>query len=86
MSSKPKKMTGRYNRLTVIKLAGRTKWGTVLWTFRCDCGNEVTKEGVAVRRGYTKSCGCLQREMWEKGGPVIMRQEALKRAADEVDA
>lgn len=31
----------------------------LIWHFECDCGNEIDVLGVAVRRGNTKSCGCL---------------------------
>jgi hypothetical protein len=29
-----------------------------IWLFKCDCGNEVEKTLLDVRRGSTKSCGC----------------------------
>ena len=29
---------------------------------RCDCGNVVNVFWGNVRRGFTKSCGCLRRE------------------------
>lgn len=30
--------------------------------FRCDCGNERTAELRNVRRGLTRSCGCLNKD------------------------
>ena len=30
---------------------------------RCDCGNEKVVYAAHLKRGYTKSCGCIQREM-----------------------
>lgn len=33
-----------------------------IWRFRCDCGNEVDKTLMDVRRGDTKSCGCVKRK------------------------
>lgn len=29
------------------------------WLFQCDCGNTVITKQAAVKRGMTKSCGCL---------------------------
>jgi hypothetical protein len=51
-------MTGqRAGRLTVIERKGR-KSGEPAWLCKCDCGNESTVRGRALRRGETKSCGC----------------------------
>ncbi len=56
-------LTGqRFGRLVVICENGRAKSRHVLWSCRCDCGNEVTVDGVHLRRGDTTSCSCLQRE------------------------
>ena len=57
------------NRLVVIREAGRDKGGSVLWLCRClgkhgdDCGKEVIVSANDLRRGRTKSCGCLKREL-----------------------
>ena len=68
----PKKidLTGRtINRLVVIREYGRAKNGAVLWLCRClgkngdDCGKEVIVLANDLRRGHTKSCGCLSREL-----------------------
>lgn len=34
----------------------------VMWLCDCDCGNEKIIRGKSLIAGYTKSCGCLQRE------------------------
>ena len=36
-----------------------------IWRFRCDCGYVIEVLASSVRRGNTKSCGCIRRE----GGP-----------------
>jgi hypothetical protein len=52
----------RFGRLTIVGRAGSDKGGHALWTVLCDCGNGRTVQGNNLRRGLTKSCGCLQRE------------------------
>lgn len=51
----------RYGKLTVLERAG-TKYGSVCWLCRCDCGKETIVRGSALRTGNTRSCGCLHRE------------------------
>ena len=61
----PKKidLTGQpFGRLVVIREAGRTKDGKVLWLCRCECGNVVTVRGDSLRDENTTSCGCYNRE------------------------
>lgn len=52
----------RFGRLTVIGFAGMAKNGNALWKCQCDCGKEVVADGYLLRKGNTKSCGCLRRE------------------------
>jgi hypothetical protein len=51
-----------FGRLTVIEQTGRTKWKELLWRCRCECGQVVTVQGKCLRRGSTRSCGCLVNE------------------------
>lgn len=56
-----------YGRLTVIECAGRDSKSRLLWRCYCDpklggCGNETIVRGVYLRRGETRSCGCLERD------------------------
>lgn len=39
------------------------------WHCRCDCGTEIDVAGGNLRRGISKSCGCLKRE----GGAAKVR-------------
>jgi hypothetical protein len=51
-------LTGReFHRLTAREYPGEGKW-----RFDCKCGNTKVALGKNVERGFTKSCGCLQRE------------------------
>jgi hypothetical protein len=52
----------RYARLTVLGSAGiKNNRGMLLC--RCECGAEKVIEARRVRKGLTKSCGCLSREI-----------------------
>jgi len=52
----------RYGRLTVLKPAGFDKFGHAKWLCQCDCGNTTIAIGIHLRKGETKSCGCLQKD------------------------
>jgi len=56
----------RYNRLVVIKFAGRDWNNSILWLCKCDCGNEKIVTGSNLQSGSMKSCGCLRRESISK--------------------
>ena len=54
-------LTGqKFGRLTAI--AREDKNGRSAWRSRCECGKVVVVSGHALRRGLTKSCGCLRNE------------------------
>lgn len=62
-----KDITGqKYGRLTVLNYAGNDKHGKAMWLCECECGNKCTVYGTSLRRGRTKSCGCLNREITTK--------------------
>lgn len=53
-------LTGqRFGRLTVVRHAGKSAHGSVMWKCQCDCGKRKTIAGSSLRRGLTRSCGCL---------------------------
>lgn len=53
----------QFERLLVIRAAGRNKRRSSLWLCRCDCGVERIVEGSDLKRGRTRSCGCLHRQL-----------------------
>lgn len=58
--SKTKDMTGqRFGMLVVLRREGSNSDGLALWRCRCDCGNECVVAGANMRKGNTKSCGCM---------------------------
>jgi hypothetical protein len=62
--SKLKDITGnKYNRLTVIKLVSLKGSDGPEWECLCDCGNTKVVSGHSLKRGQTKSCGCLFKEV-----------------------
>lgn len=66
--------------MTVVRKAEPqqyTKWWCV-----CDCGNsnEILVDGQNLKRGLTKSCGCIQREMLikrNKKGNIFIERETF---------
>ncbi len=53
----------RYNRLTVIARATlNAANGDARWICECDCGQQCVVDSYRLRKGRTKSCGCLRRE------------------------
>lgn len=48
----------RFGRLVVLERAGNAG-PCAAWRCRCDCGNEIVTNGSCLRRGQTRSCGCL---------------------------
>ena len=59
----------RYGRLLVLEHAEKKyQHGTTAanWWCQCACGNKVVIRGVNLRRGATKSCGCLKGELISK--------------------
>ena len=50
----------KYGKLTVIQRAENTKDGKTRWVCECECGNKITVLGTNLRKGNTKSCGCLR--------------------------
>lgn len=61
-------LTGQvFTRLTVIKLSeNRNNSGKLCWDCVCICGTHITVSSNALRRGNTKSCGCLCKDMFNK--------------------
>jgi hypothetical protein len=61
--SKTLDLTGqRFGRLVAIKIAGKGKRRSTLWSCLCDCGNTTTVPIGHLRSGHTISCGCFLEE------------------------
>jgi len=61
-----KDLTGQvFGRLTVVSYAGVTRHKSY-WNVLCDCGEERRVGAAMLKRGTTRSCGCLHRELLSK--------------------
>ena len=49
----------RFGSLEVIARVPNDKHGCAMWYCQCDCGGYKAVAGVSLRRGDTKSCGCI---------------------------
>lgn len=67
--SKFQDLTGNtYGRLSVVSHSHTRRWETSkqtdqYWVCLCDCGESTVVRGSSLKSGYTKSCGCLRREV-----------------------
>lgn len=52
-----------FGRLRVLKRAENDKHNKSRWMCSCVCGREVVVNASSLRRGLTKSCGCLWLEV-----------------------
>lgn len=61
----------RFGRLVVIKHEGSyispKNSKSTKWLCKCDCGKEIVAIGKNLRKGKTKSCGCLWHELSKMG-------------------
>lgn len=56
-------LTGmKFNRLTVIRQAEKSKSSETRWVCCCDCGNETIVQSNNLKSGLVKSCGCYKHE------------------------
>lgn len=58
-------MGKRFGMLTVLEYAGKAD-GMHRWRCLCDCGQETVVGQTLLQTGKTKSCGCLQKRVYEK--------------------
>ena len=88
MSRKKVDLTGqRFGKLVVLGDSGeRGSGGSVMWDCICDCGKTTYASSDNLRRGMTKSCGCLRVEYMKtkkgsdhpKYNPNLTDEERLK--------
>ena len=49
-----------YGMLTAVRPTEERKNGSVVWEWKCNCGNTVYKTLKAVKRSSCPNCGCLR--------------------------
>lgn len=52
----------RFGRLIVLYDSEKRNYGNVVWTCACACGKLTHVPTRSLRDGYTKSCGCFQKD------------------------
>lgn len=63
----------KFNYLTAVKFHSKNPAGNQFWLFKCSCGIEKIISVSKVKRGTTKSCGCLRKEIFRKIGMKNIR-------------
>lgn len=59
----------KFSRLTVVCPSNEARKDKLKsWHCVCDCGNSIVVPGAWLRKGNTKSCGCLQKEKAAQNG------------------
>lgn len=71
-------LTGqRFGRLLVIRKIDIKKCcSNASWLCRCDCGNEVIVRSTTLRKGESRSCGCLRAEYWREAKTTHGKSES----------
>ena len=54
------------SRITVLEQDKTNKTKITKWICQCECGKIFSADGTKIRSGWTKSCGCLQKEITSK--------------------
>lgn len=60
-------LTGKiFGKLKVIQRKHANSRGNCMWECICECGNFKDIESISLRRGQTKSCGCIWQPSWDE--------------------
>jgi hypothetical protein len=71
----------QFNRLTVINRSepSRNKCGYALWVCECICGKLTIVTSSRLRKGTTKSCGCLVKDQSPINGKLSRTTHGYSR-------
>ena len=53
----------RFGRLIALSPTNKRLVNSIIWRCQCDCGNICDVAAINLRKGATKSCGCLASEV-----------------------
>lgn len=80
--AKLKMLGNKYGRLTVTAIAERQGY----WVCLCECGNTTETRGSRLRKGVSRSCGCIRRTHGHSGknklSPTYQSWKAMKARCD----
>jgi len=65
-----------FGRLKALKQLGSSKDKHIVWECICSCGNVINCTAHSLKRGNTKSCGCLHRETASQTAKNILSKVA----------
>jgi hypothetical protein len=69
----------KFNKLTVVKLAGFNARRQRFWVCQCACGGKIERVNTAhLVSGHTKSCGCLSKFDEDMTGKKFHRLTVLR--------
>jgi hypothetical protein len=75
----------RYGRLLVLHKASADGRKGTRWVCRCDCGTQtIVRRGTELRRGDTRSCGCLHSDIIRTAFLKRSRGNALDRFDEDI--
>ena len=72
----------KFNKLTVLEFS-HIQQGEAFWKCLCDCGKNTTVASYKIRKGKTKSCGCLVSDTTRN---LAKRINKLKRKPNQQSA
>lgn len=77
-------LTGqKFGRLTAIRpTEKRDSGGSIIWECCCECGNTAEVSQINLKRGTTKSCGCLAKETKEEIGKEAFKDNISNKFVD----
>lgn len=65
----------RVGRLVVLSREDTDSRGQIRWLCLCDCGNYISCFGGNLRKGTSKSCGCLSKERARETMAVLRQKK-----------
>jgi hypothetical protein len=69
----------RFGILSIVSRAENSADGAVRWNCLCDCGNTSIVRSSSLRRGVTRSCGCLNFKEGRKLRPLVDRTKISQK-------
>lgn len=52
----------KFNRLTILSIYHHPRYKSTWFTVKCDCGKQLQVARTRLKKGHTRSCGCIRRK------------------------